>query len=147
MLMIHLQLETPMGHAFVPVACVTDNAKSVAHRRVVYANTPAEHNIQVVKKDELQVQIQSSTLFCGWTVQIPLFPPPYSLPPSGMLFEGYGELKTGVLKTSVPSGRRQTFEYNGFRAFVTFFHPSSKYTGPGTDGILLRDVVFTAIPP
>lgn len=147
MLMIHLQLETPMGHAFVPVACVTDNPKSVAHRRVVYASTPAEHNIQVVKKDELQVQIQGNTLFCGWTVQIPLFPPPYSLPPSGMLFEGYGELKTGVLKTSVPSGRRQTFEYNGFRAFVTFFHPSSKYTGPGTDGILLRDVVFTAIPP
>jgi sugar-specific transcriptional regulator TrmB len=147
MLIIYLMLETPIGHTFVPVAHITDNPKSVAHRKAVFASTPAAQNIQVVKKDELQVRVQGNTLFAGWTVPIPLLPPSYTLPPSCILFEGYGELKTGVFKTRVPSGRKQTYEYNGFGAFVTFFHPSSKYTGPGTDGILLRDVVFTAVPP
>jgi sugar-specific transcriptional regulator TrmB len=147
MLIIYLMLETPIGHAFVPVAHITDNPKSVAHRKAVFASTPAAQNIQVVKKDELQVRVQGNTLFAGWTVPIPLLPPSYTLPPSCILFEGYGELKTGVFKTRVPSGRKQTYEYNGFGAFVTFFHPSSKYTGPGTDGILLRDAIFTAIPP
>jgi hypothetical protein len=146
MLIIYLKLETPIGHTFVPVAHITDNPKSVPHRKVVFAGTPAGQNIQVVKKDELQVRVQGNTLFAGWTVPIPLFPPSYTLPPSALLFEGYGELRTGIFKTRTISGRKQTYEYNGFGAFVTFFHPSSKYTGPGTDGILLRDVVFTAIP-
>jgi len=147
MLIIYLWLETPMGHTFVPVANITDNLKSAPHRKAVFAGTPAAKNIQVAKKDELQVRAQGNTLFAGWTVPIPLFPPQYTLPPSGILFEGYGELRTGVLKSRTISGRKQTYEYNGFSAFVTFFHPSSKYAGPGTDGILLRDAVFTGTPP
>jgi hypothetical protein len=147
MLIIYLWLETPIGHAYIPVANITDNPQSVAHRKIVFASTPAAQNIQVVKKDEPQVRVQGNTLFAGWTVPIPLFPPPNILPPSCILFEGYGELKTGIFKTRTLSGRKQTYEYNGFGAFVTFFHPSSKYTGPWTDGILLRDIVFTATPP
>jgi sugar-specific transcriptional regulator TrmB len=147
MLIIYLMLETPFGHTFMPVAHITDNPKSVPHRKAVFAGTPAAQNIQVVKRDELQVRVQGNTLFAGWTVQIPLIPPKHTLPPSCILFEGYSELRTGIFKTRTHSGRKQTYEYNGFGAFVTFFHPSSKYAGPGTDGILLRDVVFTAIPP
>jgi hypothetical protein len=147
MLIIYLRLETPFGQTFVPVAHITDNPKSVPHRKAVFAGAPAAQNIQVVKRDELQVRVQGNTLFAGWTVEIPLLPPKYTLPPSCILFEGYGELRTGVLKTRIHSGRKQTYEYNGFGAFVTFFHPSSKYAGPGTDGILLRDVVFTGVPP
>jgi sugar-specific transcriptional regulator TrmB len=147
MLIIYLRLETPFGHTFVPVAHITDNPKSVPHRKAVFAGTPAAQNIQVVKRDELQVRVQGNTLFAGWTVEIPLLPPKYTLPPSCILFEGYGKLRTGVFKTRAPSGRKQMYEYNGFGAFVTFFHPSSKYAGPGTDGILLRDVVFTGVPP
>jgi hypothetical protein len=30
---------------------------------------------------------------------------------------------------------------------VTFFHPASKYSGPGTDGRINRDVVTTIHPP
>jgi sugar-specific transcriptional regulator TrmB len=147
MLVIYLRLETPFGYTFMPVAHITDNPKSVPHRKAVFAGTPAAQNIQVVKRDELQVRVQGNTLFAGWTVQIPLLPPKYTLPPSGILFEGYGEPRTGVLKSRTVSGRKQTYEYNGFSAFVTFFHPLSKYAGPGTDGILLRDVVFTGTPP
>jgi hypothetical protein len=36
-------------------------------------------------------------------------------------------------------------EANRFDAFVTFFHPSSKYSGPRTDGIFNRNVFFTAL--
>ena len=67
------------------------------------------------------------------------------LPPASVLFEGYGKIVSGVTKTTVPSGRKVTTEYNGLEAFVTFFHPSSKYSGPGTDGLLARDAITTSI--
>jgi hypothetical protein len=41
------------------------------------------------------------------------------------------------------SGVKMTFEGNGYDAFVTFFHPKSKYAGPGTDGIIGRDEIAT----
>jgi len=147
MLAISLKLETPIGHKYVPVAIVMDNPRVVAHRRAVAAGTPAGENVILVKKDELQVRVHGNTLFAGWTVPIPLFPPPYTLPPCCILFEGYGDLKTSVLKTRALSGRTQIREGNYFEAFVTFFHPSSKYAGPGTDGIFGRDVIMTTYPP
>jgi hypothetical protein len=131
----------------VPVATVQDNRKALAFRKEFYAGTPAAQNVQLVKKDELQVRIHGNTVFAGWTVPIPLFPPPYALPPSCIVFEGYGNLKTSVVETTLPSGRRQEIEMNGFEAFVTFFHPSSKYAGPGTDGLFARDVITTSYPP
>jgi hypothetical protein len=38
-------------------------------------------------------------------------------------------------------------ENNAFDAFVTLIHPVSKYSGPSTDGILVRDTIMTIIPP
>ena len=145
-LVVNLWLETPKGHAFVPVAVVQDNPRSAAVRKAVLAGTPAGQNIQVVKKDELQVRIQGNTLFAGWTVPIRLLSS-YTLPPCCVLFEGYGDLRTTISKTKFPSGRQQICEQNGFEAFVTFFHPASKYAGPGTEGLLFRDSVFTSLPP
>jgi hypothetical protein len=144
---ILLHLETPKGIIWVPVVHVTDNPRSVPHRKIVHANTPSGQNIQVLKNDELKVTIHGNTLFAGWSIAIPLMPPKYILPPACIQFEGYGKIRTGIGKTANPSGRRQIYEYNGLEAFVTFFHPSSKYAGPGTDGLLLRDLVFTAYPP
>ncbi len=43
----------------------------------------------------------------------------------------------------MPSGVKFIMEGNGFDAFVTFFHPISKYAGPGTDGIMGREVIST----
>ncbi len=139
-------IETPKGNAFVPVAVIQDNPKSVDFRKAVYANTPAAQNIQVVGKNEIQVRVQGNTLFAGWTVPIELLPEKYTLPPSAILFEGYGDLKTEVITTKLPSGRKQIQERNFFEAFVTFFHPSSKYAGPGTDGLFCREAVFTSLP-
>jgi predicted DNA-binding transcriptional regulator len=144
---ISLWLETPKGYAFVPAAHVTDNPKAAEWRKGVYAGTPAGQNSILVKKNQLQVTVQGNTLFAGWTVPIPLLLPKYVLPPACMLFEGFGELKTDVLTTSVPSGRTQVTERNWLRAFATFFHPASTYQAPGTDGVLFRERVMTAYPP
>jgi sugar-specific transcriptional regulator TrmB len=146
-LSISLWLRTPMGCRYVAVAHVTDNPDAVEFRKGVWAGTPAGKNCQLVQKEQFQVQVHSNTLFAGWTVPIPLFYPSYVLPPSCILFEGYGELRTMVTKTRAPSGRTQVTEANQFNAFVTYFHPASKYSGPGTDGVFNRDVFFTAYPP
>jgi HTH-type transcriptional regulator, sugar sensing transcriptional regulator len=146
-LSISLWLETPKGCAFVPVVLVTDNPKAAEWRKGVYAGTPAEKNSMLVRKNQLKITVQGNTLFAGWTIPIPLLPPKFVLPPASILFEGYGELKTAVIRTSLPSGRTQVNECNRFEAFVTFFHPASTYQGPGTDGAFYREYVMTAYPP
>jgi hypothetical protein len=79
-------------------------------------------------------------------VPIQLYPAEYVLPPSCILIEGYGEVKTEAYSIGPPSGGKFTARQNGFNAFVTFMHPSSKYSGPGTDGFLVRDYVMEVTP-
>ena len=145
-LIVQAWLETPRGYAFVPVTIVGNNPQATEWRKKIHAGTPLEKNLPLVKKDELQVRAQGNILFAGWTVPIPLYPLPKSLPPACIFFEGHGELMTGVVKTMASQTRMQKSEFNGFEAFVTFFHPSSKYSGPGTDGLLFRDIVITSYP-
>jgi sugar-specific transcriptional regulator TrmB len=146
-LIISLWLETPIGQMYVPVAYVGDNPQAVAHRKAVLSMTPAGENARLLKKDEFQVTVQGNSFFAGWIVPITLFPPPYVLLPSAILFEGIGELKTAKIKTRMITGRKQEWEVNGFEAFVTFIHPASSYSGPGTDGLLFRDVITKTYPP
>jgi sugar-specific transcriptional regulator TrmB len=148
---ISMWLETPKGYAFIPVARVSDDTnretKGPYFGNAVYAGTPAGQNVQLVKKDELQIRFHGNTFFAGWTKPIPLVPSKYTLPPACILLEGYGKLVTSVFDFVLPSGARINSEVNGFDAFVTFFHPASKYSGPGTDGTIGRDVVATIYPP
>ena len=144
-LIISLWLETIKKPSYVPVALITDNFRGEALRKKVWSGTPVEQNFRIVKKDELQVNVQGNTLFAGWTIPIPLFQSKFALPPSCILFEGYGKLVSGISTTTIPSGRKVTTEFNGMESFVTFFHPSSKYSGPGTDGLLARDAVTTSV--
>jgi hypothetical protein len=111
------------------------------------AGTPAGQNVQLFEKDEIQIQIHGNTLFAAWARQIPLFPQQYILPPSCLLMEGYGSLHTDSYTMFSASGYKTEIERNGFAAFVTFFHPASKYSGPGTDGFFARDYVATIYPP
>jgi sugar-specific transcriptional regulator TrmB len=146
MLCIYLLRETPTGTAYSPAAIIGDNPRAVAFRKAAFVRGPAGQNGQLVKKEELQVQVHGNTLFAGWTVPISLFPQPYTLPPACILFEGYGELKTGRFEVKTQwAPRAQLYEFNGFEAFVTLFHPTSKYAGPGTDGLLCRDVVMSVV--
>jgi HTH-type transcriptional regulator, sugar sensing transcriptional regulator len=144
---IHLWLETPKGYAFVISGGLGDNPRGVAFRKAMYKGTPFEENYQLVDKDKLQVRVYGNNLFVGWTVPIPLLPPKYVLPPGCIIFEGYGKVKTKASTFFNPSGTRNYMEQNWFDAFVTFMHPESKYSGPGTDGAFARDIVITMTPP
>jgi sugar-specific transcriptional regulator TrmB len=135
------------GHAYVPVAAIGDNPKSQQQLKALFAGTPAGQNVQLVRKDELQVRVHGNTMFAGWTVTIPLYPKQYILPPSCLLIEGHGNVRTHGFTILHSSGFKSKIEENYFDAFVTFIHPSSKYSGPGTDGVFARDYIMTNFPP
>jgi sugar-specific transcriptional regulator TrmB len=145
-IMINLWLETASGPAYVPVAVLSDNPKAPFIWGKHSEATPANRNVQLATKDELQVWVHGNTLFAGWTVPIQLHPSEYILPPACILIEGYGNVKTEAYSVIQPSGGKLTAKQNGFDAFVTFMHPASKYSGPGTDGFLVRDFIMEVTP-
>jgi len=145
-IIINLWLETPNGHAYVPVAVLSDSPQAQAWWKIHFAASPAARNVQLAKKGELQIRVHGNTLFAGWTVPIPLSSSRYVLPPACILIEGYGGIKTAAYTVTGPTGVGFTAKQNGFDAFVTFMHPSSKYSGPGTDGFFVRDFVGDISP-
>jgi hypothetical protein len=68
------------------------------------------------------------------------------LPPGTIILESYGEIKTKKVLLKYPTGTEYNIFYNAFDSFVTFMHESSKYTGPGTDGLFLRDAFIELFP-
>ena len=145
-ILINLWLETTRGPAYVPVAVLSDSPTAPARWGKHAGGPPANSNVQIAKSDELQIRIHGNTLFAGWTVPITLYPSEYVLPPACLLIEGYGDVKTEAFSVIQPTGGKFTAKQNGFDAFVTFMHPSSKYSGPGTDGFLVRDFVMEVTP-
>jgi hypothetical protein len=146
-IMVFLWQKTLKGEAFVPVAVAYENPRNEAIFKMMLAGTPAAQNVQRLNEDELQVRIHGNTLFAGWTVPIQLHPPKYVLPPACLLIEGYGKVKTRGVTMIHDSGFRSEREGNYFAAFVTFIHPASQYSGPGTDGVFARDIIATKYPP
>ncbi len=144
---IHSWLKTTKGYAFVPVAFIGDNPKSLEIHKSRFVGTPDMQNCHILKKKDLQIQVHGNTLYASWAVPIQLFPKEHILPAGAVLVEGYGKLKTVVSAIKSTSGAKSIIEGNGFDAFVTYFHPASKYCGPGTDGTLGREIILTAYPP
>jgi sugar-specific transcriptional regulator TrmB len=142
---VQLWTNTPVGDAFVPIAVITDNPDSVDFWKKICEGTPASQNIQLLGKDEVEIRFHGTTCFAGWTKPVQLISPS-TLPPSCLLIEGYGKVKTLTYEIVIPSGYRLKNEGNTLDAFVTFLHPSSKYSGPGTDGCIARDVTIEWIP-
>jgi sugar-specific transcriptional regulator TrmB len=142
-----LWLETEKGHAYVPVALITDNPKSAEFQKEITTGLPLARNVQVANKDGVQVRVHGNSGIAAWTAPVPLPPSRYVLPPACLLVEGYSTIKTIGTKHVTPCGVNIVIEMNRYDGFVTFFHPSSKYTGPGTDGAVGRDVVLTEYPP
>jgi sugar-specific transcriptional regulator TrmB len=140
---ISLWLNTPKGYRFVPTVIVLSRGRKdrIASEleninKAIYAGSPAGHNVLRVKEHEFQIWKQGNTLFAGWTVPIPVLPPKLFLPPSFLLFEGYGNSMHFKYSVTSLSGWKSTIENDGSEAFVTFMSPSLRYTGPGTDGRL-----------
>jgi sugar-specific transcriptional regulator TrmB len=146
-MIIHLWLKTPTGnYAYVPVAFVTDCSEAIDFWKHFLAGMPAAQNAQLLKKDELQVQVHGNTLFVGWTTPILLLQK-IKLPPSAILIEGRGNIKAGAMNVVPLSGYTMKTEFNGCEGFVTFLNPISNYSGPGTDGYLGRDTIMEFYPP
>jgi sugar-specific transcriptional regulator TrmB len=146
-ILVYQWLETPEGFAYIPVAIADDNPKSLHASLLMVKGTPAEKNIHILKKDQIQVQVHGNTLFAGWTCPIPLFPEKIVLPPACMLVEGYGESRTSGFTLLFPNGTKCENKGTSFNAFVTFVHPATNYSAPSTDGALIRDYMTKIIPP
>jgi sugar-specific transcriptional regulator TrmB len=144
---VHILLDSPKGPVYVAAGGLGDNPKGVAYRKVMYSGMPFEKNYRLVKKDKLQVRVYGNNLFVGWTVPITLLPPKYVLPPGCLIFEGHGPVKSQALTTVNQAGYIAEVEQNLLEAFVTFMHPQSKYSGPGTDGAFFRDFIYKISPP
>ena len=84
-IMINLWLETPSGHAYVPVAVLSNGSQAQVKWGKHLEAAPAGRNVQVAKKDELQVRVHGNTMFAGWTVPIRLDFSEYILPPACLL--------------------------------------------------------------
>jgi len=145
-LYINMQLKTPKGYNWVPVASVETNERAVIPTKALLLGTPAADNFIFVKPDELQVRKQGSTLFVGWTVNIPLPPTAHILPPACMLFEAYGQ-PSHVVRSSPLGNFISMYEADSVDAFVTFLDPSWRYSAPGTNGTICTNVVGAMINP
>ena len=145
-LQVFVGQKTKSGYGYIPIVFMADNYEALDFQRSALAGLFPKDKFQLVEKDEIQVQMHGNNLFCGWTMEIPLTQK-YTLPPGSILLEGYGEVKPDVLEMQYPSGYKLWDPYNGLEAFVTYFHPASKYSGPGTDGFILRDAVLEMRPP
>jgi sugar-specific transcriptional regulator TrmB len=144
-LVVYQQLEGKSY--FLPVSVAGDNPGAREVFREVFKGTPAENNHTLFNKDEIEIRVHGNTMFAAWATPIPLFPKSLALPPACMQVEGYGNVKTIGYSSVAVSGFRHEVEQNYFDAFVTFFHPNLKYSGPGTDGAFCRDLIITNIPP
>jgi len=146
-IVILLQLEKSPISTYVPVAFIGDNPNAQEVIKRVYAGSPAGRNVMLVHEDEIQIRLHGNTMFAGWTVPIPLHPTSYVLPPACLLIEAYGNVKTSAWTVLLISGFKVKVETNYLNSYVTFIHPSSKYSGPGTDAILCREYISTNYPP
>jgi sugar-specific transcriptional regulator TrmB len=147
MLKVFIKSEDQNQETYQLVAHVQDNPKSMTYRKAKLAGFPGEENIILVEKNQLNIRVNGNTFFAGWTIPVPLLPTKYVLPPACILFEGYGKVRSGIFNNFLPSKRKQDIWYNNLEAFVTFFHPSSKYMGPGTEGSIDRESVQISYPP
>jgi sugar-specific transcriptional regulator TrmB len=139
---VYLLLESDNRLSFVPAGGIGDNQQGVAFRREnQFPEKVTSEYYKLVAKDEIQVRVHGNKLFAGWTVPILLFPS-YKLPPACILIEGYGEVKSRASTIISPTGARTETQAKYMDAFVTFMHPASRYSGPGTDGLFFRDSVF-----
>jgi hypothetical protein len=146
-LIFYLELKKNKEVDYYPVALVLDSEKPMQFRKHLFTGAPAENNIMVFKKNEINVRTKGNTLFAGWTKPIPLKTSEFILPASCILFEGYGKVKSGGFKNISPVGRSQKIWYNSIDAFVTLFLPNSKYFGASTEGFLERETELISLPP
>ncbi len=146
-IMVYFWQETSTGFKYVPVALFGDNPNGMIALNNQTRGTPAEINRHLVERDQINIQVHGNTLYAEWKMSIPIMQNKYTLPPAAFLLESYGKIRTQSYSTMYPNEVRNNWAINSFEAFVTFMHKDSKYTGPGTDGLLIRDAFIETIIP
>jgi len=67
-MLIFLRLKIPAGQDYIGAALVIDNPKAIDYWRKNFKGLPFEKNLQLVKKDQIQIRMHGNTTFIGWTV-------------------------------------------------------------------------------
>jgi len=132
---------------YVPIAIIQDNAKSIQFRKRAFEGYPVANNIILLEKKEIQINMKGNTLFAGWTKPISLGYSKYTIPPACLLFEGYGDINSGMFTNTSHVGRTAEVWHNSFDAFISFFLPKSKYVGSGNEAFFERETVLISRPP
>lgn len=141
-IMFSLWLKNPSGFRFVPVAIVGNNPKATNEWKKVHEGTtvPASNNYHLFKKDELHIQVHGNTFFAGWTKPIPLLPKYEPLSPSAVILEASGQIRSREFNMTLDNGIKQQQKLNYSDAIVSFILNKSKYQGPSTDGLMVREL-------
>ena len=128
------------------VAIVTDNPESVGYKQKAFKGLPGQKNIIILNKNQLKIIVKENIIFVGWTTPIKMVRGKYVLPPGCILFETYGNVKSGIFKMIYPSNREQEVWYNNLGAFATYFHPKMNLVRSGTEAFVDRNVMHISHP-
>lgn len=146
-IVVNLLDEKTRNSKYVPVAFVQNNPQMLNFRKKVFEGFPLVENMHAFNNEQVQMQIKGNTFVAGWTRPIPLGDKYEPLPPLYLLFEGYGDVKSGMFTNITLSGRKQEVWYNSYDSFVNVYHPKSKYVGAGTEAFIEKDTLFISHPP
>ena len=140
-LIIMSWLNTPKGFKYVPLAIAGNNPKASESWKRIFKDpfAPASKNYNLFQREEIQIQLHGKTFFVGWTKAIPILPN-QSLPPSAIILEATGTIRSYDNETTFPNGVKFSTQQNCYDAFVTMVNKKIKYQGPATDGIVVRDL-------
>ena len=143
---VYLPSNEANNNSFNIAAIIQNNPSSYEFRKNVFRGTEMIKYIHLVNKEKFNISTKGNTQFVGWTFPIKLLSSKYVIPPSCVLFEGYGRVESVELTTRFPYGRRYEAVHNTFDAFSSYFHSSSKSSGPGTEAYISREFLLTAYP-
>ncbi|MEJ2242348.1 MAG: helix-turn-helix domain-containing protein [Candidatus Bathyarchaeota archaeon] len=135
------------GSSFQVVCVITDNAKSLEYKKRLFRGMPGENNIILVGKNQLKIVSKKNMLFVGWTIDIPVIPSKFVLPPGCILFEAYGKVSSGIFNFNHLCERTQEVWFNHLDAFLTYFHTQKQYVGSGAEAYLDRNIMQISYPP
>lgn len=141
-------LNTPKGFKFVPLAIAGNNPKASENWKHIYQDpfAPISCNYNLFNNEEVQIQMHGNTFFAGWTKAIPLQPNRY-LPPSAIILEATGTIRSYDDQMTFSNGVKFNRQQNSYDAFVTMVNKETKYQGPATDGLLIREFYQDIIQP
>jgi sugar-specific transcriptional regulator TrmB len=146
MIRIFVKPEIKSDAPYQLVAQIQDSSKSMNYNLAAFKGMAIGTNIKLVRTDQLSVILQGNTLFAGWTVPIQISSS-CVLPPSCILFEGYGNIKSGIFNFAYPSGRKNEVWFNNIEAFATLFSQKSKYVGAASECVFDRESIQISYPP